>query len=79
MADLNFRTEFRDGGTTVKMIDEEAIYVCSKFTKAQIRTYLQNNRPTIWNFIKNHTTELTVKPCGEDPTRNHYTLMLDRP
>lgn len=79
MADLTIRTDIRDGDTTIKMLDQEAICVCSKFTKAQIRTYLQNNRPAIWNAIKNNTTELTVIACPDDTTKNHYTLMLDRP
>lgn len=79
MADLTLRTDFKDGNTTVKYLNEEALYVCSSFTKAQIKTYLQNNRPAIWNHIKNYTTELAVTPCDKFPSNTHYTLMLDRP
>lgn len=79
MAELGARTTFVEGNTSVKLIDEETFSVCSPLTLAQIKTYLQNNRPAIWNIVRNHTTELEVTKCSRDDTRFHYTIMLDRP
>ena len=74
MADLSIRSEIRESGIIAKLIDEESIAVCSQFTPLQIKTWLQTNRPTLWNRIKDIYSESPVTPCPKDGARNHYTI-----
>lgn len=74
MADLSIRSEIRQGGIIAKLIDEECIAVCSQYTPAQIKTWIQNNRPALWTRIQGVYTESEVTPCPQDGTRNHYTI-----
>jgi len=74
MADLSIRSEIRQGGIVAKLLDNESIAVCSTYIPAQIKTWIQDNRPALWQRIQGIYLESSVTQCPKDAGRNHFTL-----